>query len=177
MEIHIQKDEYERKLEIGAGEQCVVFLYGNPKLDLEARLTGEGASLKIFGRFYGKENTGENITLHIVQSAPRTNCFVHMRSVLADAATSTFDGLIRMEGDVRESTAVLSYRALLLSDQAKAKPIPKLEILNKNIAIAKHEASVGKIEEGQLFYLQSRGISRPEAEKMITDGFLAPQFS
>jgi len=67
---------------------------------------------------------------------------------------------------------MLSYRALLLSDQAKARPIPKLEILNKNVARARHEVSVGKISAEELFYLQSRGISAPDAERMLIDGFL-----
>ena len=71
-----------------------------------------------------------------------------------------------------DANARLSYRSLLLSKQSRAIPTPRLEVLTKLIASATHEAAVGTIDQDQLFYLQSRGLSREEAEKIIVEGFL-----
>ena len=170
--VAIPRDATEWNMVIDEPREVTVLFGGNRKLDFRATLAGERASLKIFGRFFGRGEETEDLTFRIQQEAPRTNCHIEIRSVLTDRATSNFDGLIRMEGDVEGASSMLSYRALLLSDEAKAKPIPKLEILNKNVASAKHEVSVGKISAEELFYLQSRGIPPADAERMLIDGFL-----
>ena len=80
--------------------------------------------------------------------------------------------MIRVEEAAKDSRGYLSYHALLLSPDARAKPIPRLEVLTKEVASLGHAASVGKIDAEQLFYLQSRGLSRDEAKKVIVGGFL-----
>ncbi len=170
--IALRPDATTETLDIKEKEEVMVLFGGNKTLSLNAHLSGSYASLSIFGRFSGKNEESENVAIRVVQAAPHTKCHIEIRSVLADRATSAFDGLIRMEGDAEGASSMLSYRALLLSDEAKAKPIPKLEILNKNVASARHEVSVGKISAEELFYLQSRGIPARDAERMLIDGFL-----
>ncbi|MCA9369371.1 SufD family Fe-S cluster assembly protein, partial [Candidatus Woesebacteria bacterium] len=63
-------------------------------------------------------------------------------------------------------------RVLLLSDTATAETVPDLEILTDDVKCS-HAASVSRIPEEQIFYLQSRGIERSTAEDMIVEGFLA----
>ena len=58
----------------------------------------------------------------------------------------------------------------MLSEHAKADAIPNLEIENNEVRCG-HAASVGPVDEEALFYLQSRGISRREAERLIVFGF------
>jgi Fe-S cluster assembly protein SufD len=64
-------------------------------------------------------------------------------------------------------------RNLLLSKQARDDSIPGLEILANDVRCT-HGATVGKIDADQVFYLMSRGIARPDAEKLIVEGFFDP---
>lgn len=160
-------------MEIYEQGSALVFIEGAGKLKLEVILSGREASLQIIGRFEGRGDERQEVELRVVQQAPRTTCRVDFRAALRDASFSSFDGLIRVEEHAKDAKGFLSYKALLLSAGAHAKPIPRLEVLTKEVASLGHAASVGKIDEEQLFYLQSRGISRANAEKLIVEGFLS----
>lgn len=169
--IKIPQDCAEKKIEIRSGEASV-FIGQNPKLNLEVILSGKGASLDLQGSFWGLGSAAQDIKLILIQRAPQTVCRVNFRAALSDSSSSFFDGLVRMEKEAVGSVGQLSYKALLLSDKARSRPIPRLEVLTKKVASASHEASVGKIDERQLFYLQSRGLSLKDAKKLIVEGFL-----
>lgn len=169
--IKISPECREKKIEIRGGE-TQIFIGENPKFDLEVILSGEGASLNLQGVFWGRDSAEQDIKLSVIQCAPKTICRVNFRAALNDSSSSFFDGLVRMEKEAVGSVGHLSYKALLLSDKARSRPIPRLEVLTKKVASAGHEASVGKIDERQLFYLQSRGLSSEDAKKLIVEGFL-----
>lgn len=173
--IRIDRDSDAEEIEIQERSIVRVFIDDNPRLTLSAVLAGRGASLYIVGRFFGQGDARQEITLRVVLRAPDTRVRVDMRAALANTSSSFFDGLIRVEEGAKNAEGFLSYKALLLSAGARAKPIPRLEVLTKEVASLGHAASVGKIDEEQLFYLQSRGLSRPDAEKLIVEGFLNVQ--
>ncbi len=172
-EIHIGLQVSQEEIEIQEQGSARIFIADNPRLALSVLLAGRGASVALIGRFLGRHDSRQEIMLRAVMTAPDTRCRVDMRAALADTSASFFDGLIRVEEQAKNATGFLSYKALLLSSGARAKPIPRLEVLTKEVASLGHAASVGKIDEEQLFYLQSRGISRAEAERLIVKGFLA----
>lgn len=169
--IKIPVDCVKEKIEIQSGEASVS-IGENPKLDLEVILSGEGASLNLQGTFQGHDFVTQDIKLLVIQRAPYTVCRVSFRAALSDSSSSFFDGLVRMEKEAVGSVGQLSYKALLLSDKTRSRPIPRLEVFTQKVASASHEASVGKIDAGQLFYLQSRGLSCKEAGALIVAGFL-----
>lgn len=169
----IPADRESETIELRQGSEVRVVIDGARKLRLDAVLSGEDARLEIVGAFSGKADEEQRIVLAVVQDAARTNCNVRFRSVLDESSSSRFDGLIRMTERAVDGRARLSYRGMLLSKQARAMPTPRLEVLTKRVASAAHEAAVGTIDAQQLFYLQSRGLSRKKAEQLIIDGFLA----
>jgi Fe-S cluster assembly protein SufD len=93
--------------------------------------------------------------------------------VLKDKSHSAYTGLIRVDENVPNCEAYQSNRNLLLNRGAKAESIPELEILCDEV-ICTHGATVGPIDEMQVFYLLSRGIPRREAVKMIVRGHVEP---
>lgn len=171
-EIRIDPHAEREDIEIGEQGSATIFIAGNSKLTFSAKLSGRGAALNVVGRFAGTGDMRQDIMLKAVMQAPETRCRIDMRTALTDTSASFFDGLIRVEEGAKNAEGHLAYKALLLSPGARAKPIPRLEILTKEVASAGHAASVGKIEEDQLFYLQSRGLSRREAMRLIVEGFL-----
>ena len=144
----------------------------NPLLNLDVNLSGERSSAIIRGAFRGAESATQHIILRVLHDAPCTSSRVMFRAVLDGASESRFDGLIRIADIAKGSSGYLSYRALLLSDRARAHPIPRLEILTKDVISAGHEVAVGTIDPQQMFYMQSRGLPPQEIKRLITEGFL-----
>jgi Fe-S cluster assembly protein SufD len=70
----------------------------------------------------------------------------------------------------QKTDAMQTSRNIVLSEHAKADAIPNLEIEANDVKCG-HAASVGPVEEDTLFYLESRGIARDEAERLIVTGF------
>ncbi|MGH9195178.1 MAG: Fe-S cluster assembly protein SufD, partial [Acidimicrobiia bacterium] len=92
------------------------------------------------------------------------------KGALKDTSRSVYSGLIRVEENAAKTDAYQVNRNLVLSDHAKAHSKPELEIKNNELRCT-HGASVGQIDEEELFYLQSRGLDRASAERLIVYGF------
>jgi Fe-S cluster assembly protein SufD len=102
-----------------------------------------------------------------------TNTFgrVVIKGVAANGAHIAIDGLVKIAKGARKTDSFLEMRVLLLDKISSAVAEPKLEIENNDVK-ASHAASVGKIDEEQLFYLESRGVDREAARNLIINGFL-----
>lgn len=123
---------------------------------------------------------------HLVHTAGREHFDLDSRSLLAarrlkgDVAVKTvaggrsravFTGNVRMEKEAAQSEAVLSDHVLLLSPEAHADSVPGLEIETLEVK-ASHAATVGQVDEEELFYLESRGLTPEAARRLIVRGFL-----
>lgn len=135
-------------------------------------LVGRGASVEVLGALDVKGNEKMEIEVVVIHKALKTDSDVLIRAVVKDRAKMVLRGLIKIEKGAQKTNAFLKENVLLLSDKAKAEAIPNLEIEADDVKVS-HAATVGKIDEEQLFYLMSRGLKRKESEKIIVDGFLA----
>lgn len=135
-------------------------------------LTKAGAEVSLRGAFEvsGTDDCKVKVVIH--HQAPHTRASTMLRGVGRDASKITFEGRIIIDKDCGDSNSFLTERIILLSDNAKAEAIPDLEILTDDVKCS-HAASISRIPEEHLFYLMSRGISRPIAENMIVEGFLS----
>ena len=143
------------------------------KSNVEAFLRAPGATAEMLGLYFGNET--QFIDHHTLQEhiAPHTTSDLLYKGVLADRARSVFSGMIRVHPGAQKTDAYQQNRNLLLSDDARADSIPNLEI-GANDVRCSHGATVAPLDEDEVFYLQSRGIARPEATKIIVDGFFEP---
>lgn len=94
-------------------------------------------------------------------------------NVLSDQAVAVFNGMIRIVQNCPQTLAYQSNKTLLLSEKARVHTLPKLEIATDDVKCS-HGASVSSLDEDQLFYLQSRGIDKEGAEKMLIEAFTQP---
>lgn len=136
-------------------------------------LVGEGAHVDIWGIFRGKGKDKIDIEVQVNHKAENTTANTHIRGVLADHSRAKVTGMIRIFPGAQKTNSFLTEKILLLSRRARAEVIPNLEIEADDVK-ASHAATVGKIDEDQLFYLMSRGMSKYKAKKMIVEGFLEP---
>src|SRR5256714_39452 len=143
------------------------------KSNVEAFLREPGASAEMLGLYFGNET--QFVDHHTLQEhiAPNTTSDLLYKGVLSDRARSVFSGMIRVHPGAQKTDAYQQNRNLLLSDDARADSIPNLEI-GANDVRCSHGATVAPLDEDEIFYLESRGIARPEATKIIVDGFFEP---
>jgi Fe-S cluster assembly protein SufD len=102
---------------------------------------------------------------------PRAHSDLLFKGVLADKARGVFSGLIKVELNAQKTDAYQKNRTLLLSDEARSDSVPQLEI-NANDVRCSHGSTTAPVDQQELFYLRSRGITRPVAEKMLVTAFL-----
>ncbi|HEX6541009.1 MAG TPA: Fe-S cluster assembly protein SufD [Ktedonobacterales bacterium] len=141
---------------------------------VEAILAGDGASVKLLGLYIadGKQHM-DRYTLQDHRAASGTSDLL-FKGVITDEARSVFSGLIRVEPEGKGTAAYQQNRNLLLSRKARADSIPNLEIGANDILGCTHGATVGKVDEEQLFYLMCRGLTRVDATRLIVEGFVDP---
>ena len=105
--------------------------------------------------------------------APNTTSDLLYKGALLDHSRSVWQGMIYVAPGAIGTDGYQANRNLILSKGARADSIPGLEILADDVRCT-HGATVGKLDEDLLFYLESRGIPRKDAEELIVKGFFAP---
>ncbi len=145
------------------------------KSDMEANLLGEGIHAMISG-FYHGEGT-QHLDHHTFQNHEKGNTISDLlyKGSLTGRARSVYMGLIKIHKEAQRSDAYQANRNLLLSSTARTDSIPSLEIEANDVRCT-HGATMGQIDEEQLFYLRARGITRAEAVRLIVEGFYEPVF-
>jgi Fe-S cluster assembly protein SufD len=143
---------------------------------VEATLAGPGGSVELKGLFFGTED--QFFDYHTLQrhEVGQTTSDLLFKGALRDSSRSVYAGLIRIEPHAQRSDAYQANRNLLLSKKANAYSIPMLEILNNDVRCT-HGATIAPVDPEHLFYLQSRGIPGPVAERMVVQGFFGEVLS
>jgi Fe-S cluster assembly protein SufD len=136
-----------------------------------SRLIGEGGRSDLLAVSVAKEQQEFDARTLQDHISPRTASDLLYKTALDDRAHCTFGGLIRVEPHAHFTDAYQKVRNLLLSDDAEANSMPGLEILADNVRCT-HGATSGQIDEDELFYLRTRGIPVPVAQRLIVTGFL-----
>jgi Fe-S cluster assembly protein SufD len=153
-----------------------VFFCLNRSGELTFELAVPGAEAHVFALFVGKGE--DECSLKVVQHhrAPQTVSRLLSKSVLLDQAKFRYEGLIRIDKEAVASDAEQANRNLILSPNASAFSRPDLEILADDVT-CRHAATTSKPNPEHLFYAQSRGLNRTEAERMLMEGFVSDFFS
>ena len=163
---HVGRDARLRMVDLALGGRFA-------RLRVDVIMDGPGGQAELKGLFFG---TGEQaFDFRTLQDhiAPHTQSDLLFKGALRDAARSVYVGSVRVEKDARGTSANQANRNLLLSEKARATSEPILEILNNDILRCSHGATVGPVDPEHLFYLTSRGIPGPVAQRMLVEGFLA----
>jgi Fe-S cluster assembly protein SufD len=146
---------------------------GVSKADIGSRLNGRGSNAKLLGVSFGQNNQHfDHHTVHDHRSGDSYSD-LDFKVVLKDEARSVYTGLIRIEHDAANCEAYQENRNLLLSEGTRADTIPELEILTDEVRCS-HGATIGPLDEQEIFYLTARGIHRDEAIRMVVNGFVEP---
>jgi Fe-S cluster assembly protein SufD len=159
----IDRDADFRSLAIGFGASLA-------RAEAEAVLDGAGASSEMLGIFFADEDQHFDHRSEQDHVAPNCTSDLLYKGALRDHSRGVYSGWVHVRPEAQKTNAMQTSRNIILSDSAFARSIPNLEIEANDVRCG-HAASVGPVEEEQLFYLMSRGIPRAEAEKLIVFGF------
>ncbi len=161
---------------LGAESQLELGLVGSgsrvAKANVEAVLSAPGASVRIVGLFLAEGEQHMNYATSQDHQAAKTTSDLLFKSVLKDSAYLVWNGLTRIRKGASESDANQSNQNLLLGENARVAPIPVLEIEAHDVTRCSHGATVSSVDEEQLYYMMSRGLTREDATHAIVDGFL-----
>jgi Fe-S cluster assembly protein SufD len=136
-------------------------------------LVGEGAVGRMSGFYFTDKNQHLDHDTQQNHYAPNTTSDLLFKGALMEQSRSVWQGMIYVAPGAQKTDGYQANRNLVLSRQARADSIPGLEIMADDVRCT-HGATVGKIDQDELFYLQSRGINVPEAERLIVQGFFEP---
>jgi len=136
-------------------------------------LVGEGASGEVLSVAYAGEGQHQDAGAKIVHTAANTSSRIVSKSICKDGGRTTYRGLVRVESGAVGCKSHVQCDALLLDEESRSRTFPYMEVGEKDAEVA-HEATVSKIAEEQLFYLQSRGLSQEQAIGMVVNGFVEP---
>jgi len=152
-------------------DTLVVNLGGSvARVDLEARLEGPGARSDMLGLYFAREDQHFDHNTRQDHVVPHANSDLLYKGALYDRANTVFRGLIKVYPKAQRTDAYQTNRNLLLSPDAQAVSLPNLEIEANDVRCS-HGATVGHLEDEELFYLMSRGLPRPVAERLVILGF------
>mgnify|MGYP000856850989 FL=1 len=133
---------------------------------------GSESSLKVV--FGATDRQHQDIVAAQIHSGPFSRSDILGRGVLSGRAHTVFRGNGQIDYAAKNASTFQRQQALVLSDKARADSIPALIINEHEVEGAGHAATVGQLDEEQLFYLMARGLSRAEAVRMLVLAFLAP---
>jgi Fe-S cluster assembly protein SufD len=157
------RDADFRSLAIGFGASLA-------RAEAETVLAEPGGFSEMLGVFFADEQ--QHFDHRSVQDHVAPNCTSDLlyKGALLDRSRAVYSGWVHVRPGAQKTSAMQTSRNMVLSESAKASAIPNLEIEANDVRCG-HAVSVGPIEEETLFYLQSRGIPRDEAERLVVTGF------
>ena len=142
------------------------------RFDVRCLLEGKGAECQLDGAYLveGKDHVDHHTLVEHL--SPHCRSEQTYRGIASDEGTAVFDGIVVVHRDAQKTEAHQENRNLLLSETATVHTKPHLEI-DADDVICSHGATVGSLDEDQLFYLRTRGISEELSRAMLTYAFLA----
>jgi Fe-S cluster assembly protein SufB len=132
-----------------------------------------GARGEVLSVAFATDGMHQDAGAKMVHVAPNTSSQIISKSISKGTGRSTYRGLVKVHKGAHNVKANVVCDALLLDEASRTDTYPYMEIEEEQVSIG-HEATVSKVAEEQLFYLQSRGISEADAMSMIVSGFIEP---
>ena len=167
--INLNKTKTKKLNFTKSGKYIVFFQNLSGKFSFE--LKEKGIDLQILGLFIGKNKDRfqvETIQHHV---APNSVSNLLIKGVFYDESKFIYQGLIRIEKAAQKTHAYQKNQNLIMSDSCFVDSRPFLEILANDV-FCTHGSTTGKLNQEQIYYLQTRNLAKKSAEKLLIDGFI-----
>ncbi|MCZ4299137.1 Fe-S cluster assembly protein SufD [Henriciella marina] len=134
---------------------------------------GEGAEATLNGAYLAASGYHTDFTTHVTHGAESCVTSQLTKGAVADGGRGVFQGKFLVPRTIGQFTdAEMQHQALLLENGAEIFAKPELEIYADDVE-CEHGNTSGQLDEDALFYMQQRGIPKPEARALLTEAFIA----
>ena len=133
----------------------------------------EGARGEVLSVAFSSDGQHQDAGAKMVHVAPNTSSQITSKSISKGTGRSSYRGLVKVHKGAENVKSSVICDALLLDETSATDTYPYMEIEEERVQIG-HEATVSKVADEQIFYLQSRGLNETEAMGMIVNGFIEP---
>lgn len=163
-----------QEFRVSDGEQKIFLIFltdgKNQAGEVRIVINGRNADVQILGIIIGYGDQNVNLFTYQDHKEKESVSNLFIKSILFDKSRFHYEGLIKIEKGAQKSNAYQKNQNLLMSPQAWAESKPYLEILANDVRCT-HGATIGQIDDEQLYYLATRGLDEKEATQLLIDGF------
>ncbi len=132
-----------------------------------------GAHGEVLSIAFAGANQNQDAGAKMLHLAPRTSSLIMSKSICLNGGRSTYRGMVKIPKGSKYSKSNVICDALILDSLSRTDTYPTNDISEQQVKLG-HEASVSRVNEEQLFYLMSRGLSEEQASAMLVSGFIEP---
>ncbi|WP_027881233.1 Fe-S cluster assembly protein SufB [Meiothermus rufus] len=162
----VKKDAYHMWLDGNLGSK-VTMKYPS------SYLVEEGARSDILSIAFASSGQHQDAGGKLIFAAPHTGGSIVSKSISKGSGRSSYRGLIRVYEGAKHVKVNVECDALLINEESRTDTYPYMEIEDDTATVG-HEATVSRLNDEQIFYLQSRGLPEDEAAALIVRGFIEP---
>jgi Fe-S cluster assembly protein SufD len=143
---------------------------------MELAVSGAGGDMAFRGVFFAEESEHlDAFAVDLHETGP-SGGDVHWRGAATGAARASFEGLIKIDPGAQRTHTYLQIHTMMLSPKARVDAIPSVLVSSDDVS-ASHGGTVGELDESSIFYMQTRGLDRAAAVRVIVEGFFEPLIS
>lgn len=143
---------------------------------LELAVTEPGGDMAFRGLFFTEEREHLDLFAVDLHETGPSGGDVHWRGAASGQSRASFEGLIQIDPGAQQTHTYLQIHSMMLSPKARVDAIPSVLVSSDDVS-ASHGGTVGELDETAIFYMQSRGLDRPAAVRVIVEGFFEPLIS
>ena len=165
------------RINVGKGARVEVTAIDLNRADSAVELTidlnGDDSSAEVESVYFGSDGRKIDLNYIIKQIGRRTDAVMNVRGALTDRSEKNFRGTLDFQRGSKGSVGRESEEVILLSKDVRNRSVP-LMLSHEDDVDGHHAVSVGRIDEEKLYYLESRGLDRAQAERLIVEAAFAP---
>jgi Fe-S cluster assembly protein SufD len=143
---------------------------------LELAISEPGGEMAFRGLFFTEEHEHLDVFAVDLHETGPSGGDVHWRGAATGESRASFEGLIQIDPGAQRTHTYLQIHSMMLSPKARVDAIPSVLVSADDVS-ASHGGTVGELDEAAIFYMQTRGLDRPAAVRVIVEGFFEPLIS
>jgi Fe-S cluster assembly protein SufD len=140
---------------------------------LELAVMGKGGDMAFRGVFFAEEHEHLDVFAVDLHETGPSGGDVHWRGTAAGESRASFEGLIQIDPGAQQTHTYLQFHSMMLSPKARIDAIPSVLVSADDVS-ASHGGTVGELDESLIYYMQTRGLDRAAAVRVIVEGFFEP---
>ena len=140
---------------------------------LELAVSEPGGNMAFRGLFFAEGSEHLDVFAADLHETGPSGGDVHWRGAATGESRASFEGLIQIDPGAQQTHTYLQIHSMMLSPKARIDAIPSVLVSSDDVS-ASHGGTVGELDEAAIFYMQTRGLDRAAAVRVIVEGFFEP---